>query len=127
MHVDEQVRAYARLMHTMQYYAETGEGDQAESMNALDRGIFEFKAGRARVAFFDTPGDGTWSEKQKIDDRNDALYPDNATWFIPDLDEHLRLCNGWPKKARLARPGDINFACQVRTEDLKYDQGDKDD
>ncbi|MFD3506769.1 hypothetical protein [Nocardia sp. NPDC058666] len=122
MHADEQVDTYAKLMHTMQYYAEHGEGDRSESMNGLEDGIFEFKAGRARIAFYDTPGDGSHTPKRKLRDRDSAPYPDSATWFIPDLDPQIRLCNGWPKKGRLAKPSDIGFARKVRTEDLGHDK-----
>ncbi|MFD3704513.1 hypothetical protein ACFWUP_15335 [Nocardia sp. NPDC058658] len=122
MHEDEQVSTYARFMHTMQYYAEHGEGDRCESMNGLEHGIFEFKAGRARLAFYDTPGDGSHTPKWKIRDRASSPYPDSATWFIPDLDPQLRLCNGWPKKGQLANPCDIGFARKVRMEDLGHDR-----
>lgn len=123
MHADEQVDTYAKLMYTMQHYAQYGDGDRNDCMNALDHGIFEFKAGRARIAFYDTPGDGTHEPKKKIIDRDRSPSPDSVTWFIPDLDRQLRLCTGWPKKSRLAQPSDIRFTCQVRAEDLTHDRG----
>jgi hypothetical protein len=122
MHADEQVDAYARIMHTMQWYADRGEGDRYESMNGLEDGIFEFKAIRARVAFFDTDGDGTHTPKWRLHDQASAEYPDSPTWHIPELDEHIRLCNGWPKRGQKAIGSDIAFARQVRSEDLSHDQ-----
>ncbi|NEW33791.1 hypothetical protein GV791_14630 [Nocardia cyriacigeorgica] len=122
MHADEQVETYAALMQSMQHYAEHGDGDREESMNGLDDGIFEFKAGRARIAFFDTPGDGTFTPRWKISNRDDSPNPDSVTWHIPDLDPHIRLCNGWPKRGQKTNPGDISFARKVRFEDLEHDR-----
>lgn len=122
MHADEQVDSYAKMLATMQYYAEHGEGDRPESMNGLQDGIFEFKAGRARIAFYDTPGGGVHIPKNKYVDRHTSPNPDSITWWIPDLDQRIRLCNGWPKRHRLARPGDIATARKLRREDLDHDR-----
>lgn len=121
---DDQVTAYSRLLKVMEHYAEYGEGPTEKSMNALESGFFEFKALAARICFYDTRGDGTHDEKRKI------IYPDDApncyspTWQIPDLDEEIRLCNGWPKPydQRLTRPADIANARLIRKEDLEYDK-----
>lgn len=122
MQVDEQVDTYARFLQTMQHFADHGEGDRYESMNGLDYGIFEFKAGRARIAFYDTPGDGTFVSKWKYTERERSDHPESPTWHIPDLDEHIRLCCGWPKKDRLAKESDIGFARKVRGEDNCHDK-----
>jgi len=122
MHADEQVDAYAALMLTMKHFADTGEGDRPKSMNGLEDGIFEFKARRARIAFYDTPGDGTYVPKRKYTDPDQSEYPMSHTWHIPDLDEEIRLCCGWPKKGQKAKPSDIGFARKVRGEDSRHDK-----
>ncbi|AZI62805.1 hypothetical protein RQN9TF_18215 [Rhodococcus qingshengii] len=121
MEADEQVNAYARLIRTMECYADLGEGDHETSMNALCDGLFEFKARSARISFYDTPGDGTFEPKSRHQYPDDADCLDSPTWFIPDLDSEIRLCSGWPKDSRTTKPSDINFARSVRTEDLEYD------
>ncbi|MCX4098701.1 hypothetical protein [Nocardia sp. alder85J] len=122
MHADEQVDAYAPLLHTMQYFADNGEGPRYETMNGLGGGIFEFKARSARLAFYDTPGDGTHEPKERYVDLESSTCQASPTWHIPDLDREIRLCNGWPKKSRTAVPSDIAFARKVRSEDLSHDR-----
>lgn len=120
---DEQISDWASLLNHMKYFASHGECQRPKQMNALEEGLWEFKAATQRLTFFDTPGDGTYEAKFKITDRAESPDPDSENyWWVPEFDDYLRLANFWPKVGDMADPLDIAEGLKIREEDIEYDR-----
>jgi hypothetical protein len=118
----EQVSDYFKLLSKITYLARFGEPDTSTSVNVLGNGIWEFKHGARRVTYWDTPGDGTFSPKQRVAgvaDWDGEEY--GSFWWYPAMDEVLRLGCGWPKTGPKAPSNLIAEAESIRVEDLKHD------
>lgn len=119
----EQLHDVAKLLAETRYIGEFGYPSNGHAVNDLDDGIWEFKLGAHRLAYFDTPGDGTYSPKLRRTgddipvDEGDVTYP----WY-PSMDEILRLTNGFAKTAQMAPPEAVSTAIKVREEDVIHDR-----
>ncbi|WP_148262430.1 hypothetical protein [Hoyosella subflava] len=122
LNVDEQIDSYAALLELFRYYAEHSEGNRPKSMNGLGDGLFEFKFRRVRFAFYDTPGNGAYKKKYCYRTPETSPYSHSYTWMIPDLDEEIRLTNGFPKLTRQTEERYKRDASTCRREDVKHDQ-----
>ena len=93
-------------------------------MNYLESGIWEFKHHTRRLAYWDTPGDGTWQPKPRHRDVRERATepPPGGYWWYPDLDPILRLGCAWPKDAEHAPPAKIAEAERLREEDCAHDR-----
>lgn len=117
---DEQLYDYPKVIALIGYVAREGEPPHGRAVNHLLRGIWEFKHGNKRITFYDTPGDGTWTEKVPVE----ALEEGRGTyWWFPDFDEIIRLGHCFAKQSQKAREEDIDRAVAVREEDIRYDEG----
>ncbi len=79
---------------------------------------------RSPLAYWDTPGDGTWQPKPPHDDVRErtGAPPPGGYWWYPELDAILRLGCAWPKEAQLAPPQKITEAERLREEDCAHDR-----
>lgn len=120
----EQIHDYAKLISKIEFVARYGHPDTATSVNHLDDGVWEFKHHTRRLAYWDTPGDGTWQPKPRHQDirERSGTAPDGGYWWYPELDPILRLGCGWPKDAPLAPPEKIDEARRLREEDCAHDR-----
>lgn len=118
---DEQVNDYYQLIHKMTFVADYGEPERGSDVNYLDSGIWEFKVGVKRLAFYDTDGQGNWVPKKKILDIKEAV-PGAKIWWFPEMDGYLRLLNYWGKVSPKADPADIDEAITIAGEDVKHDE-----
>jgi len=86
----EQIYDYARLLATIEHIGEEGCPQTGTSVNYLEDGIWEFKHGRRRLTYWDTPSDGTFTPKGKIDDRRTIVGPEFCDfWWYPQMDAYL--------------------------------------
>lgn len=118
---DEQIDDYDALLNKMQYVARNGEPERSGDVNYLHSGIWEFKAGNKRLAFFDTDGQGNWERKAKVQDKADSVDPNSPCWWFPEMDEYLRLLNPWPKTGQKAPQDAIDLAITIACEDVNHD------
>ncbi|HKS98463.1 MAG TPA: hypothetical protein VJT31_02945 [Rugosimonospora sp.] len=118
---DDQIDDYDKILEWCRILADEGVPPYRTAVNYLGSGIWEFKLGRKRISFFDTPGDGTYSEKVRIDDRSLADTDDDYRWF-PNLDERVRLGYVFPKLGEKAGQRNIDRCRQVREEDVNHDK-----
>lgn len=96
----------------------TGEELPMGSYNRLRDGVWELVVANARMTFFDTPGDGTYTAK--VGGKREILG--KIYWDLPeDFDEFIRLGVCWEKTTQKAPEPDITASMQFRTEDLSYD------
>ncbi|MCQ4148652.1 hypothetical protein [Rhodococcus qingshengii] len=105
----------------MKRYARRGELGGKHQINGLGRGIWEFKVGTKRLSFFDTDGTGGYVERETYRDRDKADRPESKIWHIPDLDSHIRLADGFPKRGQTTPSRPINWAHRIRREDTNHD------
>lgn len=122
---DTQISRRAQLVAGIKYFARHGVPSwSACGMNALRGGIWEFKEGEKRVSFFDTDGNGGYTEKRKFKNRESSDYPDDEDWDIPGFDKDIRLghCFGKPWGQRTTEQEDIDETIRVREEDLAHDR-----
>ncbi|WP_432978620.1 hypothetical protein [Dactylosporangium sp. CA-233914] len=118
---DAQIGDYYKLMTWFEMLANDGLPAYQRAVNYLEEGIWEFKLGAKRLTFFDTPGDGTFTPKPKILDRDLAVNDDDFWWF-PEFDPVIRLGHFWPKMGKWAESEDIDEAVAVREEDIQHDK-----
>lgn len=118
---DAQIDDCDKVIAWCQMLADDGVPPYRGSVNDLDDGIWEFKVGSKRLSFFDTPGDGTYTPKLRIDDFSLADCTDEFWWF-PQFDPHVRLGHAFPKLGQRTRPGDIETTLKVREEDVTHDR-----
>ncbi|MFD8914312.1 hypothetical protein [Streptomyces sp. NPDC059575] len=119
----DQIHNFAKLLAKIEYMGEYGVPASNTDINSLREGIWEFKHHHHRLAYFDTPGNGTFEPKGKIRDRAN-VDPDNQDdyWWYPRLDSVLRLTNAWSKQGQLAPPEEIDKALTIREEDVQHDR-----
>ena len=120
----EQIHDHAKLLAELEYLAEIGEPSGLGKVNYLHRGVWEVKAWFRRLAYFDTPGDGTYTEKPKIKDIRDLPeeQADRDYWWYPEMDLHLRVTHLFMKDGEKAPDGAIDEACEIREEDVAHDR-----
>jgi hypothetical protein len=102
--------------------ADTGLPSFAGAVNELDHGIWEFKRGAKRLSFYDTPGDGSFEPKYRIDDFRYSNHPQEDYWWFPDFDDFIRLGHAFPKTGQKAGQLNIDETLRVRREDLEHDR-----
>ncbi|MFW3473508.1 hypothetical protein ACN24M_19780 [Streptomyces microflavus] len=119
---DEQIHDVAQIFAKIEYVGVHGEPSNRTAVNNLDKGVWEFKHGWHRLAYFDTPGDGSFEPKERVDDRR-VCDPDceDDYWWYPIMDSVLRLTNGWSKEGQMAPPEAVDVALAIREEDVKHD------
>ncbi|WP_147918113.1 hypothetical protein [Ruania zhangjianzhongii] len=117
---DEQIYDYPAILAVLKHVATVGEPPHARAVNYLERGVWEFKRAAKRLSFFDTPGDGTYTERPKILDRTNGI--ESVYWWFPNFDHQLRLGHCFAKLGEKALPQDVQRSLDVREEDLTYDQ-----
>jgi hypothetical protein len=92
-------------------------------VNYLEDGIWEFKHGPRRLTYWDTPGDGTFGPKSKVDDVRTVEGPRTCDFlWYPKMDPILRLGCAWPKEGRFAPPEGIAESIAIREEDCAHDR-----
>lgn len=127
---DEQIRAVNRLIAGMTFYAEHGYTaglgpGRTVSINKLRYGLWEFKEGNKRIAYFDTQGDGVCNPKSWQRElgyfENDPGSKDDVA---PLLDFELRLSHafGKPPLQRKTPEQDMQTARKLMEEDLAHDR-----
>jgi len=118
----DQIYDWEQLWAKIAYVGREGCPPTGESVNHLDDGIWEFKHADRRLSFWDTPGDGTYVAKEKVD-RRVSEGPENCPFlWYPKMDRVLRLGCAWPKEGRLAPPERIEEAKAIREEDCAHDR-----
>lgn len=118
----EQIYDRVQLLARIEHVGEEGCPDTATSVNFLEDGIWEFKFAARRLTYWDTPGDGTFNPKDKIDDRRTIVGPEMSYWWYPRMDPYLRLGCAWAKTAESAPPEGIARAKTIREEDCAHDR-----
>ena len=117
---DAQLEDRDKFLYFCYQLANTGEPAHGTAVNYLVNGIWEFKRGKKRLAFHDTPGDGTYTPKLKGDGgEHTAAY---RYWWFPNFDEYVRLGHAFPKLDAQTEDFDIEEALAIRTEDLQHDR-----
>lgn len=114
---EEQITDYDRLVEVMREVARAGEPTRNNQLNYLEEGLWEFKHGNKRIAFFDTDEAGGHTPQGKCS-MADSPAPESSYWWLPTLAPVLRVTNGWIKTDDLAPPADMALAKQIRLEDL---------
>lgn len=105
----------------MKRYARTGELRGKHEINGLGRGIWEFKVSAKRLSFFDTDGAGKFIKRDTYKRQDHADRPGSKIWHMPDLDRHLRLADGFPKRGQQTPKKPIDWANRIRKEDTSHD------
>jgi hypothetical protein len=118
---DEQIYDYPKLMYIFEHFAKHGEPPHANCINFLEKGVWEFKFSDKRVSYFDTPGNGTFTPKNKVRTRADSEYASHDFWWLPDFDPYVRLGHSFGKTGEKTDPRDIDRALATREEDLAHD------
>jgi hypothetical protein len=120
---EEQIHDYEMMLAKIDHIGVEGCPDTGTSVNYLNDGIWEIKHGRRRLSYWDTPGDGTFSPKEKVDDRRTIIGPEHCIfWWYPKMDQILRLGCAWPKVGQLAPVLSIADAKAIREEDCAHDR-----
>jgi hypothetical protein len=121
----DQINDWAMMFAKIEHVGREGCPDTGTSVNDLEEGIWEFKHGRCRLTYWDTPGDGTFDPKLRIDDRRTIAGPEHCDyWWYPRMDPYLRLGCAWPKIGQFAPPEGIEKSKTIREEDCTYDEPD---
>lgn len=120
---EDQIHNFAMFLAKISYVGENGVPETRTDVNNLVDGVWEFKHHHHRLAYFDTPGDGTYTPKERVRDRRE-VDPDNQDdyWWYPHMDSVLRLTNAWSKQDQLAPPEEIDKALSIREEDVQHDK-----
>lgn len=119
---ENQVHDIGKIVAELEHIADWGYPSRMSAVNNLDDGIWEIKIGLHRLAYFDTPGDGTYTPKPRVDDSNDLPASlQNEFWQYPFMDPVLRLTNGFSKEHQKAPPGQVALALDIRDEDVAHD------
>lgn len=114
---DRQIELHDTLFAICEDFAEWGEPADLRDINQLPYGIWEFKTGWLRAAFYDTDGMGNHEPKvTQFSLRNQD--PDE----LPIFWKHLRLTICMSKTQQTAEQKQLAFARQVRAEDLQHDK-----
>lgn len=118
---DEQIHDAAKFLEMVRVLALEGVPSYRTGVNFLEDGIWEFKVGRKRLSFYDTPGDGTYDPKNKIRDISEA-EDDDEFWWFPRFDKTIRLGYAFPKTTQMTENYDLTAVATVRKEDLLHDE-----
>lgn len=114
---DRQIELHDELFAICEDFAEYGLPQNLYDINQIDYGMWEFKTGWLRAAFFDTDGNGNYEPKVT----NFSLS--NQVWEeIPEFSEHIRIAVCMSKKHQMSVPKELAFSRQVRQEDLHHDK-----
>ncbi|MCX2965609.1 hypothetical protein [Gordonia aquimaris] len=119
---DEQLEDWACLLNAIKFWANEGEPQYTRTVEYLRSGIWEFKRGAKRLSFYDTDGNGSYTEKRKLQHFSESEHPDSDYWYIPDFDQQIRLGHAFPKVGQKTEPDDLQDAEVVREEDLEHDR-----
>lgn len=118
-----QIYDMAKFVSEAEYIAHNGFPSRMSAVNHLRDGIWELKFGKHRLAYFDTPGDGTFTPKPPPSDSAEVpLEHQNEFWQYPHMDQVLRLSNGFGKTDQKTEPQHIESARQIRDEDVAHDK-----
>lgn len=120
---DEQIFDAARLFVKIRFLGKHGQPLSSTAVNGLHSGIWEFKHGRRRLTYWDTPGNGGFVPKDRLTDsaQRTTPTPPDGYWWYPDMDGLLRLGCAWPKTGAVAPPAGIEAAIRIRQEDCDHD------
>lgn len=119
----DQIDDYVQLMAKIEHLGEEGCPLNGTAVNDLEDGIWEFKHGRRRLTYWDTPGDGTFAPKGKVDNIKSRTGPPTCDyWWYPRMDPILRLGCAWPKTQQRAPTEGIATAMSIREEDCAHDR-----
>ncbi|MHA7220008.1 hypothetical protein ACX80L_14105 [Arthrobacter sp. MDT1-48-3] len=114
---DCQIDLHDQFFAICEYFADNGEPPTLYDINQLGFGMWEFRAGWLRAAFYDTDGAGNYEAK------NTRFGLHNQDWDeIPYFSPQIRLTLCMSKKHMKAVPKELAYARQVRTEDLHHDK-----
>lgn len=121
---DAQLGDYWHFLRACKHLADTGEPKRSGLVNALDEGVWEFKVSQKRMSWFDTDGEGGYTAKPLIRDRDASAHPQDEFWFFPDFDPLIRLGHCFPKAKHVRRTPqrDLDVSIAVRREDLDHDR-----
>lgn len=120
---DAQIKHSQKFRAGIEFFADYGYPNNSFcTVNALKDGIWEFRLGSKRISFYDTDGRGGWAPKHKVLSINDSAYPDSDFWWIPDMDESIRLGHCFGKTGQKTDPQDIEETLRVREEDTAHDR-----
>lgn len=117
----EQISDYNRFLNLMRDLARDQAPTRQGDIKYLGYGLWEFRVYTKRLVFYDTPGDGSYSVKAPIRNREMSPFPEEDTWWFPEMDRVIRLANCWPKVGQKADSKDIQLARAIREEDLAHD------
>lgn len=118
----EQIHDYAKLLARIEFLGINGSPQYGDAVGYLHSGIWELRYSARRLTYWDTPGDGTWTEHAEHDDYRTCDRPDDQYWRYPDMDEILRLGVAWPKLGQAAPQDAIAEAVRIREEDCAHDE-----
>lgn len=119
---DEQIRDYDYLMTVILYWADEGFPPRVDDAKWLRDGIWEFRKHIKRLTFYDTDGEGGYVAKNEVEWVKDSNYPDSTFWYIPYMDEEIRLGHTFAKRSQKTPDFDLAEAKRVRMEDLEHDK-----
>lgn len=119
----EQIHDHAMLLAKIEFVGRHGQPEHGGDVKDLRNGIWEFRHGKRRLTYWDTPGDGTWVPKPRHRDISERTTDvDDGFWWYPDLDLFLRLGCAWPKEGQKAPQDKIDEAERLREEDCAHDR-----
>ncbi len=115
-------RHYYVFISRLRHLAETGLPADPKAINALLDGLWEVKAVKLRIPFFDLDEKGNLVKKGKNKDRH-LVDPEgnNTYWEYPKFEKKLILTHGFPKPGGKTPPPEIELAKLIRDEDLQND------
>ena len=122
---DEQVKDYYALVHKIRYLGQHGEPERRGDVNYLRRGIWEFKHGSKRIAFYITDGRGREVLRGPVQEIGESPSPMSSAWWFPEPapdEDIVRLANAWPKLGQKTEEIDMVEADTIREEDLEHDK-----
>lgn len=119
----EQIHDFHALIAKIEHVGFHGQPESRDDVNDLEGGVWEFRHGTRRLSYWDTPGNGTYDPKFRVDDiRTVSGAQPEDPWWYPDMDPYLRLGGGWDKDAQMAPPERIQEALDIREEDTAHDR-----
>lgn len=114
---DMQIDLHDQLFAICEDFAEYGTPASLNDINQLGYGMWEFKVGWLRAAFYDTDGEGNHDPKlTRFSLRNQDW--DEIPEFCPEL--RITLCMSKYKQKAVEK--ELAYARQVRGEDLSHDK-----
>lgn len=119
---EDQIHDLAKMVDEFAHIGEYGYPSRMSAVNHLEDGVWEVKVGRHRLAYFDTPGDGTYEPKLMVDDYALSGGHDDDCWRYPAMDGVLLLTNGFAKTAQSAPQDQVQLALVIREEDVQHDR-----